>query len=354
MPVVGVAMSGGVDSSAAAVLLQKKGYRVFGVSMRLFEPRTYGASKYGSCCSPEDIQTAKRAARVLGIPHYTIDLTGPFNRTVVRNFVGQYMAGRTPNPCIVCNKVVKFDILLKKIRGMGADHLATGHYITKKKTRGKFVLEKGKDRNKDQSYFLYDLSQDVLKHLLFPAGRYTKEEIRAIARTHCLPNADKEESQEICFVEDNDYAGFLKTHSAGSVRPGPVNDAEGRRIGTHRGFPYYTVGQRKGLALTVRGPKFVLRIDPAKNLIIAGDRADTYSRELTAEGVSWVSGGPPRERRGLRAQIRYRHTPSPAVIRILPGGKVCVRFAEPQHAVTPGQAVVFYKGRRMLGGGTIL
>lgn len=349
MPTVAVAMSGGVDSTTAALLLKQKGFRVFGVSMRLYMPSEDSRSSFGSCCSMEDIHMAKKAARVLDIPHYTLDFKKKFSESVIQNFIEEYVTGRTPNPCIICNRVIKFDVLLRKVRALGADYLATGHYIIKRKAGRKYILERGKDTQKDQSYFLYNLEQKDLKYLLFPNGNYTKDTIRTIARKHNLPNADKEESQEICFIENNKYADFLKKYSHISIQPGPVYDMEGTRIGVHGGFPFYTVGQRKGLNLFVRGPKYVVRIDPEHNSIVAGNKNDVYQKELTADSVSWVAENPPRKNSKIKAQIRYKHKPAPCSI----NKGVRVIFNKPQHAITPGQAVVFYEGKRLLGGGTI-
>lgn len=353
MKSVGVAMSGGVDSSAAALLLKNKGYNVFGISMRLFEPSEFRQSSFGSCCSLEDIHMAKKAARRLGIPHYTLDLKDAFAETVIHNFVEEYASGKTPNPCIVCNRIIKFEILLKKIRAMGADYLATGHYIRKKKIGKNYVLYRGKDNHKDQSYFLYNLTQEELRYLLFPVGGYTKQEIRAIAKKYNLPNADKEESQEICFVEDRKYPEFIKKNSSLTIKPGIICNREGKKIGTHKGFVYYTVGQRKGLTLNVRGPKFVLNIDPAKNIITAGDKDETYTKHLNASDIFWVSGTEPKDKSDIKAQIRYRHKPARVDLHCLKQDNARIIFSTPQNAITPGQAVVFYKGSQMLGGGTI-
>ncbi|MFH1380243.1 MAG: tRNA 2-thiouridine(34) synthase MnmA [bacterium] len=353
MKTVGVAMSGGVDSSAAALILKQQGYKVFGVSMSLFEPSPHRTSTFGSCCSLEDIYMAKKAARILGIPHYTLNLKEEFKQTVIQDFIDNYVSGKTPNPCITCNRVIKFDVLLNKIKALGADFLATGHYIQCKKVGENYVLSRGRDTGKDQSYFLYNLTQKELKHLLFPVGKYTKQEVRALAKKHKLPNADKEESQEICFVEDGTYPEFIKKNSSRVFKPGIIYDKEGKKIGTHKGFIYYTIGQRKGLELSVPGPKYVLWIDPDKNVIIAGDREETHSKNLIAADICWVSGRLPKKTANIKAQIRYRHQPVKAKIKQFQGGALQVRLTTAQHAVTPGQAIVFYAGKTLLGGGTI-
>jgi tRNA-specific 2-thiouridylase len=353
-----VAMSGGVDSSVAAALLKEQGYDLIGVTMVL---SCTTSSSDRSCCSMSAAADAKKVADILGIPHYTLNFKDEFKRDVIDNFIEEYKNGRTPNPCIRCNQLIKFDLLLKKAEELGAKFVATGHYarIESRKqsavsSQPEYILKKGIDNKKDQAYVLYRLNQETLQQVLFPLGEMTKEDVRKRAKELKLPVADKKESQEICFIEDDDYVRFLKEKVPEAVKPGPILDREGNVVGEHEGIAFYTIGQRKGVGAHKGQPKYVIGIDPVKNAVIIGDDEDTLKSELKAEAVSFISGEIPSEPLAVTAKIRYNSTEAEAVL--LPGGEgngVRVEFEEPQRAVTPGQSVVFYKGDEVIGGGII-
>ena len=373
-----VAMSGGVDSSVAAALLKEQGHEVIGVTMNL--ACSSKASDKG-CCSISAANDAKRVAETLGIPHYTLNLKDDFKRFVIDNFVEEYKNGRTPNPCIRCNQFIKFDLLLKKARELEAEQIATGHYariqpspkvscypmvndyaplpegegvgkspiINDKLGEGCWKLLKGKDPKKDQSYVLYRLTQEQLARTIFPLGEMAKDEVRGTARKFKLPVAEKEESQEICFVEDDDYGRFLREFVPEAVRPGPILDRGGNIVGMHGGIAFYTIGQRKGIGHHRGNPKYVVEIDRENNSIVIGDDEETLRKELVAEDISFVSGKVAAEPLEVTAKIRYNSPEAEAVL--YPDAKVV--FKKPQRAVTPGQSVVFYKGDEVVGGGII-
>ncbi len=345
-------MSGGVDSAVAAGLLLEQGYDVVGVTMRLWTLENAEAPRHHRrCCSVEDTEEARAAADVLGIPHYVLNFERQFAEGVVEEFLREYAAGRTPNPCLACNDRVKFRPLLERALALGAGHLATGHYARVVRSGGGFELWRAVDPAKDQSYVLYTLGQRELERTLFPVGEYSKDEVRAMARRWGLPNADKPDSVDICFIPSGDYRAFLRQRVAG--RPGPIVDGAGNALGQHQGIVNYTVGQRRGLP--ARGgsePLFVVGLDAETDTVVVGPQEELLADGLLAGELSFPADEPPTGPLPVAARIRYRGRPAPAVLS-LRDGRAEVRFEKRQRAVTPGQAVVFYQGERVLGGGTI-
>ncbi len=352
-----VAMSGGVDSSVAAALLVEAGHEVVGVSMQLYDQseRRDGERAFGSCCALEDLHDARRVAAALGIPHYTVNFEAAFQEQVVSNFVREYAAGRTPIPCVHCNGRLKFARLLDLARAFGADRVATGHYarLDYDGGRGSYVLRRGADASRDQSYFLFTLTQAQLAAAMFPVGTLTKAAVRDHARRLGLPVADKPDSREICFVPPGEHAAFVERHLPQAPPAGVVTDPAGRVVGRHPGVHHFTVGQRKGLGLAAGIPLYVVGIDAATATVTVGPRAALARRRCTASGVNWVLGEPGGGAQRVTAQIRYRHRAAPARLEVLAPGRVAVEFDEPQSAIAPGQAVVFYDGDAVVGGGWI-
>jgi tRNA-specific 2-thiouridylase len=345
-----VAMSGGVDSAVAASLLVREGYDVVGITMRLWtrdDPE--GRLNQKRCCGVEDIDDARAAADVLGIPHYVLNLEDEFNRKVVDYFVGEYERGRTPNPCLACNEHVKFRALLDRAIALDADYLSTGHYARVYHTEAGSELHRAVDDSKDQSYVLYTLRQPELQRLLFPVGHYEKTEIRRLALEMGLPLHDKPDSAEICFVPGNDYRAFLAERLP--QRPGDIIDNEGAVVGSHDGVAGFTIGQRKGIG-AFGGKRFVTEIDPELNLITIGEEDDLMAHHLWTEAPSWVGGEPPADEFEAMVKVRYKSPPAPARVRLVDGG-LDIEFARPLRAVTPGQAAVLYDGERVIGGATI-
>jgi tRNA-specific 2-thiouridylase len=352
-----VAMSGGVDSSVAAALLKQAGHEVIGATMQLFTPPARNnSSGRPSPPSLDAVTDARQVAEKLGIPHHVIDLRDVFTRTIIADFCEEYRLGRTPNPCVRCNQLIKFGVLWEKAHDLGADLLATGHYarIETDDSTGNRLLKKGKDPLKDQSYFLCRLTQEQLSRTLLPLGNLTKTEVRKIARELGLPTAARPESQEICFVPGDDYAVFLQSYAPAAALPGPVLDSKGNVLGQHRGIMFYTVGQRKGLGIAAPAPLYVTAIEPERNAVIVGAKEQTYSDELIADNLNWLSGAPPDYPLNVKARIRYRHAEAEAIVNPLDNTSIYVKFSAPQMAVTPGQAVVFYDGDTVTGGGTII
>ncbi|MBA7648786.1 tRNA-specific 2-thiouridylase MnmA [subsurface metagenome] len=354
--VVVAAMSGGVDSSVAAATLKEEGYQVIGVTMQIWpsDKQADEVDRFGGCCGLDAIEDARRVAYQLGIPHYVMNFRDIFARKVIADFCREYSLGRTPNPCIRCNQYIKFGALLEGAKGLGADFVATGHHarIERDGDNGRYLLKKGIDRGKDQSYVLYTLTQEQLEHTLLPVGNFTKARVREIAREVGLPVAAKPESQEICFIPDNNYPKFLKEHIPQALKPGPILDRQGSVLGRHQGILFYTIGQRKGLGISAKEPLYVTAIVPQRNAIVVGSKEEVYGTELIADELNWISLTKLKQPITTRAKIRYLHSEAKAEISPIDEDKVQVRFNQPQMAITPGQAVVFYHGDTVIGGGT--
>lgn len=348
-----VAMSGGVDSSVSAALLKEQGYKVTGVSLQLYDPIPKEAGcRIKTCCSLDDVMDAARVAKKLGIPFEVIDMRAEFKQVVIDYFIAEYAAGRTPNPCIRCNELIKFDLLLQKANEMGADMLATGHYARiARDNNGNGRLMTGCDPAKDQSYFLFTLSRKQLRHLLFPVGELEKSHVRRLAADYNLPVAQKHESQEICFIPDNDYVRFLESNGV-AKKPGELVTGDGTVVGRHSGLHSYTVGQRKGLGIAWRHPLHVKALNSVKNQLVVGGRDELDTASLTVGGATWNVFPDLAEFRAT-CLIRNRHTPSPCRVVVLDENRFSVVFDTPQYAVTPGQAAVLYDGEYVLGGGWI-
>ncbi len=346
------AMSGGVDSSVAAALLAQQGCAVTGVTMCFNVPQHGG--RRPACCGSEGIADAQRVALHLDIPHFVLGFSEAHDECVVRDFCSEYLRGRTPNPCVRCNQFLKFDLLLKKALAMGYDHLATGHYARIEQCAGGlYHLREGADQRKDQSYFLYRLGQDQMRHVLFPLGPFSKARIRALAAQFALPVADKAESQDVCFVPDADYRAFITARApdAPALQPGEIVDMSGTVRGQHKGAAHFTVGQRTGLGIAHSHPLYVVRIDAAHNRVVVGARAEAERTAFSVEDVTWCAA-PCEQPRTCRVKVRYNHPGAPC--RITPhGARVQVECSQPVFAVTPGQSAVWYDGDEVLGGGII-
>ncbi len=349
-----IAMSGGVDSSVAAYLTKEAGYDCIGATMRLFTNDDANVSREKSCCSVEDTELARAAAFRLGFPYYVFDFTGDFREKVIEPFIAAYENGRTPNPCINCNRYLKFESLFRRARELGCEYIVTGHYAVIEEKNGRMLLKKAVDETKDQSYVLYSLTQEQLRHTLFPLGGTEKTETRRIAAELGLANADKPDSQDICFVPDGDYAAVLRNYTGRTYPAGEIRDKYGRVLGTHGGIIHYTMGQRKGIGLALPAPVYVTDIIPGTNTIVVGPNEDLFTRTLIADDFNWIAFDTPPEKLRARAKIRYKQPEKDAEVSALPDGRVKIVFDEPVRAVTKGQAAVVYDDEGyVLGGGTI-
>ncbi len=352
-----VAMSGGVDSSVAALILKEQGYNLIGITIKTYNYEDIGIHNEHSCCSLEGINDARAVATRLGFPHYVIDLTKEFHREVINYFIKDYLEGRTPNPCVICNRKIKWEALIKKAISLGADYIATGHYARVKfdEAKKRYILMRGIDTTKDQSYALWGLTQESLSRTIFPLGELTKSEVRTLARKYGLKTASKPESFEICFVPDNDYTKFLEKNVEGLAEKVKGGDIvmDGKVIGKHRGYPFYTIGQRKGLGIALGYPVYVIGIDPIKNVIEVGPEEKLHHNALIAGNVNLISIEKIEDGIKVIAKIRYSDEGSPAVLENYEGSKILVKFEKPKRAITPGQSVVFYDGNIVVGGGII-
>lgn len=350
-----VAMSGGVDSSLSAALLKEQGYECIGVTMHLWDNENYYDPNSRGCCSLITVEDARREAERLGIPYYVLNFKEIFKNTVIANFVDEYNRGRTPNPCVVCNKYLKFEALLQKARELDADYLATGHYarVRKNNCGGRYELLTGVDRTKDQSYALYNMSQDVLSRFLLPLGGFSKNAVRQMAAEYGLAVADKPDSQEICFIPDNDYRKFLTNVAKVAPARGWFVDRAGQRLGQHAGIQFYTVGQRKGLGLALGKPAFVTAIRPSANEVVIGYSDDVYAKTFVVSNLNWISIDELTQPLRATAKIRYSATAVPALLQPQSGNTVRVTFDTEQRAITPGQSAVFYENDVVIGGGII-
>lgn len=343
---IAVGMSGGLDSSVVAALLVEQGYAVVGVTAHLW--------REGSrCCSLDEVKRAIRVAEVLGIPHYVIDAIPMFGERIVHSFVTEYARGRTPSPCVQCNQVIKFGVLLRDAMELGCTHLATGHYARVGSLGGRWRLRRGVDVRKDQSYFLHRLFQEQLAHTMFPLGEWTKEQSVDYARKRGLPVAFNAESQDLCFVPEEGYAAFLEKRRPDLRKEGPIVDTKGREVGRHNGYYHFTVGQREGLGVAAKERLYVKEVRAETNTVVVGAREDILREQCAVEDVHWISGAPPADGAECRVQLRYRHKAVPCRVRLAGEGRAQAVFGEPQFAVTPGQAAVFYADDEVLGGGWI-
>ena len=347
-------MSGGVDSSVAAYLMKQRGFDCIGVTMKLFSNEEIGCSRAKTCCSLEDVEDARSVAYRLGIPYYVFNFTEDFGRQVIDRFVAAYENGATPNPCIDCNRYLKFERLYRRASELGCDRVATGHYARIEKQGDRYLLKKASDESKDQSYVLYAMTQEQLAHTAFPCGALSKTQTRQIAEEQGFLNAEKPDSQDICFVPDGDYAAFIRRYTGKSYPDGPFVTTRGEIIGRHRGIIHYTVGQRKGLGVSSDRPLYVQSIDAAKNTVVLGEDRELFGTELNAVNFNWIAFETPPDVLRAKAKIRYRHQEQWATVEVTGKNTVHLVFDAPQRAVTRGQAVVLYDGDTVLGGGEII
>jgi len=350
---VAVAMSGGIDSSVAAAILKKEGYDVIGVTFRMWPKEECGQSAGRACCDLESVTRARAVAGQLKMPYYVFDFSSEFKKEVIDYFCAQYAKGLTPNPCVICNEKIKFGLLFGKARSLGASYLATGHYARVLKRGARYILREGADKKREQSYFLFSLAQEQLKRAVFPLGGLTKERCRVMAKRFGLMTYDTVSSQDICFAQDKRYADFIRRRTGIGIKPGEIVDSLGKVLGSHKGIPYYTIGQRRGLGIAFSQPLYVTAIDVKHNRIIVGIKKDVLKKSLIAEKLNWISRDGIKRPVRLMAMIRYNHKKVKAMVRSVGNGIVRVDFDKPQEAPTPGQAVVFYERDIVVGGGWI-
>ncbi len=348
-----IAMSGGVDSSVAAMLTQRQGFSCVGCTMRLYENDMIGEDLFSACCSLKDTGDARAVTERLGIPYHIFHYEREFEEKIIEPFVCAYERGQTPNPCVDCNRYMKFDLLFEKADALGLFYIVTGHYARIEERDGHFYLCKGRDAGKDQSYVLHNLTEAQLSRIRFPLGDYTKQEIRALARECGFVNAEKKESQDICFVPDGDYAAMIRRYRKRDYPSGEICDTKGNRLGTHNGIINYTIGQRRGLGVCSDRRLYVSRVDAEQNRVVLADDAELFKKSLLVREFHWITGDPPRGELRVSAKLRYRHREQPAMLFPLDADRVQLTFFEPQRAITPGQSAVFYDGDVVLGGGII-
>lgn len=348
-----IAMSGGVDSSIAAKLMKDAGFECIGCTMKLYDNEDIGLSKGHTCCSLDDVEDARCVAMANDMPYYVLNFKEGFRECVIKRFVDAYETGCTPNPCIDCNRFMKFEKLFNRAKELECEYVVTGHYARIEKQDDKYLLKKGVDESKDQSYVLYSMTQEQLKHTLFPVGELNKTEVRKLANDSNFINADKPDSQDICFVPDGDYVSFLRKHTGKEYEMGNFVDTKGEIIGKHKGIVNYTIGQRKGLGIAYGRPVYVVDIKVEENEVVLGENEDLFKTKFTVGDFNWISGSVPSSDIRCKVKIRYRQKEQPATVHILTDNKVEIEFDEPQRAITKGQAAVLYDGDVVLGGGTI-
>ena len=348
-----IAMSGGVDSSLAAKLTKDMGYECIGCTMKLYSNEDISISREKTCCTLDDVEDARSVARKIGIPYYVFNLSSDFKEKVIDRFIASYENGATPNPCIDCNRYIKFERLYERAKTLGCDYIVTGHYARIEKQGDKFLLKKAVDDTKDQSYVLYSLTQEQLSHTLFPLGDKRKENVRLLAEESGFINADKPDSQDICFVPDGDYAAFIKKQTGHDYPAGNFIDSAGNVLGKHKGIINYTIGQRKGLGIALGKPAFVKAINKADNTVTLCDNDGLFTSEFTADNFNWISGEIPPAPIKCNVKVRYRQTEQPATVEPINETTVKITFDKPQRAISKGQSAVLYDGDTVLGGGTI-
>jgi tRNA-specific 2-thiouridylase len=354
-PRIVVGLSGGVDSSLASALLKKEGYDVIGITFRMWPKEECGQSGSRACCSLEAVTRARVVSEDLGIPYYVVDFSADFKKHVIDYFCSEYLKGLTPNPCVICNQKIKFGKLMEKARSLGASYVATGHYakMDADKRSGRFLLKEGRDKVKEQSYFLFNLSQEQLKHAIFPLGGMTKKRVRSLAKRMKIKTYNTVSSQDICFIRDKNYAEYIREKTGVEIKTGKIVDKDGKVLGRHKGIPFYTIGQRRGLGVAYKEPLYVTAFDIENNRVVVGVKEDLMKRSVIADRLNWISVKGIVKPLKVMAKIRYNHKKAKATVTKIDADTVRVDFDEPQSAPTPGQAVVFYDKDVVIGGGWI-